>query len=459
MIGVAALLLFAVPEELRFEPWVVEDQVAVSVARSGSETPWIRGVAEIGAPAERVFALLCDYGGYAALFAPVVRKSAVIERLGDNARLHLVWHYPFPFRNRDAIVRYETRRLEDGVFLVSWKDDARKGDPAEGVRIRRVAGETWIEPLSPERCRVTYTFLGDLGGSFPKAGEEKAWKREPVTYVLALRRRLEHVGPAAEAPAGSGLAGSRRPGEGVELLQDLVGSNPDLVVLGEVPPPDSARRVDEELGRACDVGSFHSTLLMEEVIASRDDRACVRKHRERVALLCGERRRDIRRIDADGHNPRAASLEFGPLFLKTPQLGVAVRSPVAAVENQKHPGALGPRCAQLRQRDHPAGRVREPEVGGLRSHFRSSGGRGQGRRGREGGAEKNRRGGGENAPKAAITVASPGRPTDQSHRRFILAPLDPDPDSTSRIARIARGIGTRRATPISEDPDTMARCS
>jgi hypothetical protein len=58
------------------------------------------------------------------------------------------------------------------------------------VRIARVAGQTRIEPLSRDRCRVTYTYLGDLGGSFPRSFEEMAWRHEPLLYVQALRRRL-----------------------------------------------------------------------------------------------------------------------------------------------------------------------------------------------------------------------------------------------------------------------------
>jgi len=53
-----------------------------------------------------------------------------------------------------------------------------------------VAGETRIEPLSPDRSRVTYAFLGELRGKFPRAAEEKAWRAEPVEYFRALRRRL-----------------------------------------------------------------------------------------------------------------------------------------------------------------------------------------------------------------------------------------------------------------------------
>ena len=89
-----------------------------------------------------------------------------------------------------VLANYDVFPGQSGGLLVTWRDDANPGDPAEGVRIARVAGETRIEPLGPDRCRVTYTYLGDLGGNFPAAAEEKAWKAEPVGYLLAIRRSL-----------------------------------------------------------------------------------------------------------------------------------------------------------------------------------------------------------------------------------------------------------------------------
>jgi hypothetical protein len=48
--------------------------------------------------------------------------------------------------------------------------------------------------VGSSRCRVVYTYLGDLGGSFPKSAQERAWKEEPVQYIRALRKALD---PAA----------------------------------------------------------------------------------------------------------------------------------------------------------------------------------------------------------------------------------------------------------------------
>lgn len=318
MIALTALLFLATPEDLKFVPWVVDDGVAVSTARSESATPWIRGVAEIAAPAGRVFALLGDYGGYASLFAPVVRKSAVIEPLEGGARVHLVWSYPFPFRNRDAIVRYETESLADGAYRLFWKGDPKAGDPAEGVRIRRVAGETRIEPLSAGRCRVTYTFFGDLGGSFPKAAEEKAWRREPVDYLLAVRRRLETGEPVSTGPAGSGPFHGRRTGKGIDLFQDRAGADAHLVVFGQISPPDGTRRIDEELGGPGDVGVVDTAFLVQQVEAPGHDRSLVREHWKRVPLLGREFRRDGRRVDADSHDPGLTRPKLWQFLLQTP---------------------------------------------------------------------------------------------------------------------------------------------
>lgn len=119
----------------------------------------------------------------------------MLESSGSSARLHVVWPYPFPLRNRDAVIEYRFETLADGSVVLSWSGNARPGDPREGVRIDRVEGETRATELAPGSSRVTYTYLGDLGGKFPRSAEEKAWRAEPVEYFRALRRRLRIPDP------------------------------------------------------------------------------------------------------------------------------------------------------------------------------------------------------------------------------------------------------------------------
>lgn len=183
-------LTAVVPAGLRFEPWFTHRSVAVSIARVPKGIPWVRGEAELPVSARTVLDVVTDYEGYEKFMAPAVKVVKVLGRGAEGTRLHFVWPYPFPFRNRDAVVSYRSEPSENGVFIVTWRDDARPGDPAEGVRIARVSGETRVEPLAPDRCRVTYTYLGDLGGNFPAAAEDKAWRAEPIGYLLAIRRSL-----------------------------------------------------------------------------------------------------------------------------------------------------------------------------------------------------------------------------------------------------------------------------
>jgi Polyketide cyclase / dehydrase and lipid transport len=185
----AAAAARAIPD-VSFEPWFTERGVQVSRTRVAGETPWIRAVVELPVSAEAVYAAVTDYAGYRRLFDPAVSRADVLESSGESARIHFVWPYPFPFRRRDAIVAYRGERRPDGAFGLRWNDAARAFDPGEGVRIERVDGETRVEPLGDGRCRVTYTYVGDLGGSFPRAFVEKAWRHQPLGYVYAVRRRL-----------------------------------------------------------------------------------------------------------------------------------------------------------------------------------------------------------------------------------------------------------------------------
>lgn len=206
-LALAAAFLFclsAAPADSAFTPWFTSRGVAVEIARQQAGPPWIRGRGEIPAPAVAVARVLSDFGHYRELFLPAVKKADVLEADPSFARLHFVWPYPFPFSNRDAVVRYESVAREAGGCRIAWKTDSRPKDPAEGVRIERVEGETSIEPAGPDACRVVYTYFGDLGGKFPAFASEKAWREEPVQYFRAIRRRLGLPDLPKEGPREEG---------------------------------------------------------------------------------------------------------------------------------------------------------------------------------------------------------------------------------------------------------------
>lgn len=188
----AAVLLFGtLPGDDTFADWKEHKGVKIQLARVEKAPPWVRATAELDATPDAVAAVLSDFGHYKETFEPVLQKATVLEARESGARLHLVWPFPWPMKSRDAVVDYAIAKTPDGGWLLTWKGDAKKGDPKAGVRIERVEGATKVEPLEEgRRSRVTYTYQGDLGGDFGKKTNEKAWKGQPPHYFEALRKRL-----------------------------------------------------------------------------------------------------------------------------------------------------------------------------------------------------------------------------------------------------------------------------
>lgn len=178
------------PDE--FEPWVEEDGIAVKIARTeDSDHPWIRATYEIPVDASTIAGYLCDFDYYDAMFKPGVKKVDVLADGKDcTARLHIVWNFPFPFRNRDGIVNYHSERPDESTFVLDWYGKAEPDDPSEGVRIESIRGQTRVESLGPGKSRVTYQYYGDLGGKFPDWLKEAAWKGEPSVYFGHLRKGM-----------------------------------------------------------------------------------------------------------------------------------------------------------------------------------------------------------------------------------------------------------------------------
>ena len=88
---------------------------------------------------------------------------------------------------------------------------------------------------------------------------------------------------------------------------------------------------------------------MEQPIAANRLATRVGKQWKREPDFFPVREVDFRRIDADGGEANSAAVKLGQALLKTPQLGVAIQSPMSAIENEQSPFALaaGARLASL----------------------------------------------------------------------------------------------------------------
>jgi len=113
---------------------------------------------------------------------------------------------------------------------------------------------------------------------------------------------------------------------------------------------------------------------MDKVVLADDIHFLVGENRIGVTALAGELARLFRRIHADGDHAHAPRGELVETLLETPQLGVAVRSPVAAIEDEQEPGALrtrsGRRGQEFGELHRLAGGVSQGKAGSLLPHLR-----------------------------------------------------------------------------------------
>ena len=75
---------------------------------------------------------------------------------------------------------------------------------------------------------------------------------------------------------------------------------------------------------------------MQDIVASDYFRVGIGKKRIGVAMPLAKPPRDFRSVHADRYRTNAQGFELVQIFFDTPQLGVAERSPIAAIEDQQH---------------------------------------------------------------------------------------------------------------------------
>ena len=135
--------------------------------------------------------------------------------------------------------------------------------------------------------------------------------------------------------------GRRGQSQVVDSFQDRFRPGANDGGWSEVPPANDAVRVEQKLRWPGNVRASRAGLRVEQIIAA--DHLCIRVGQEGigVAVPAAELATELRGIDTDGDKLHTAGIEIFPAFLNTPQLGVAQRSPVAAVENQDDTVRLG----------------------------------------------------------------------------------------------------------------------
>ena len=128
-----------------------------------------RGIANVDVSVDAIVALLRDSDRFKTWF-PNTPESKLIEREGDVSYQYSVMGTPWPMDDRDNVLRSVlTRDEETGVvdIVVTAAPDyypTQKGRH----RVRKADGTRHLEPIGPEKTRVTFTMHLEPGGGIPQ---------------------------------------------------------------------------------------------------------------------------------------------------------------------------------------------------------------------------------------------------------------------------------------------------
>lgn len=203
----AALLLVAAAAPAPAGEWqrfLDEDGVAGYLrAVPGSRVLEVRSVVVVDARIEVVGAVLRDVPGLRRPGSSCTdaRFVDLIDR--DHYTFYVSYAVPFPFQDRDAVVRVHNRYdLDHGRVVASLRAVAEPTVPVDPdkVRIGEFEAQFVVEYLGRERTGVVYTSRIDPGGNVPAFMADYVARASVLDNARALRRavtRPEYVDRAA----------------------------------------------------------------------------------------------------------------------------------------------------------------------------------------------------------------------------------------------------------------------
>lgn len=155
---------------------------------AGSGIKQFKGVADFEAPAEKVVALIRDSDRFKDWF-PNTPESKLLDRKDKVSYQYSVMDAPWPVSDRDNVLRSVlTRDADTGVveIQITAAPDFYPEQP-DRVRVRTANGYWRIEPLDPNRSRVTFSMHLEPGGGVPEWLTNSRVVESPYEALTNLR--------------------------------------------------------------------------------------------------------------------------------------------------------------------------------------------------------------------------------------------------------------------------------
>ena len=174
--------------DANIEGWKV---INTKKAWVGSKTykgiDWSRAKGTLHAPLDKVRNIIENKKNYPNVF----KRIDEVQILTDEI-IYIALDMPFPFAGRDYVVQYFEEHT-DTSYVYRYYSVEYPNAPSNKryVRLPRSTGEWILMPIDSSKTEVTYTWNGELLGSFPGSALPRAWIKQGTEVFGWLRDAIK----------------------------------------------------------------------------------------------------------------------------------------------------------------------------------------------------------------------------------------------------------------------------
>ena len=179
--------LFAEMPSKEFDQWNLLQDDEIWIGYVETNFPWCKASITLPYTLDEILLIVEDVAGYKKIL-----DSVVYSTKDENDVAHIRINYPFPFTDREYIVKFE--RIEDNndiVYAFGTNESLNNNLDPNYIRLINAKGEWRLSPVNKNVTNVSYTWNGELRGDFPSWSLSKAWTKHGNEVLGSLRDKLK----------------------------------------------------------------------------------------------------------------------------------------------------------------------------------------------------------------------------------------------------------------------------
>ena len=170
-----------------FDGWNLLQDNDIIIGYIQKDFPWCKASIYLPYTVDEILVVVENVNGYKEIL-----HSVLYSKKDENDIAHIRINYPFPFTDREYIVKFK-KIVDDNdiVYAFSTNDKLNENIDSDYIRLINAQGEWRLSPLNENLTEVSYTWNGELRGDFPSWSLSKAWLRHGNEVLGSLRDKLK----------------------------------------------------------------------------------------------------------------------------------------------------------------------------------------------------------------------------------------------------------------------------